>query len=97
MTRSPYQRKSGTAALCYGDSDLDEHPYTVEMGDEVEFLGEGQFGPATHLGEITAIQPRKRLARVRYLDETDWKVNGDPKVKVATVAVSALTLIRRVM
>lgn len=83
--------------LFYGDSDLDDHPYEIEIGDEVEFVGDGQFGPATHTGEITSIQPKKRAVKVSYLDETDWKVNGDPKKKVAVVSVEALTLVRRVM
>jgi hypothetical protein len=83
--------------LYYGDSDKDEDPYAVEIGDEVEFQGDGTFGPATHCGEITAIQPRKRTARVSYLDETDWNKAGEPKRKSATVAVSALELVRRVM
>ena len=83
--------------LFYGDSDLDDHPYEIEIGDEVEFLGEGQFGPATHLGEIRAIQPKKRTAKVTYLDETDWTSSGDPRRKTAVVATAALTLIRRVM
>lgn len=83
--------------LHYGDSGEDEHPYEIEIGDEVEFVGDGQWGPATHLGEITGIQPRKCRVRVSYLDETDWKVNGEPKRKSATVAVDRLTLVRRVM
>ncbi len=85
-----------TAQLFYGDSDLDEHPYAVEIGDEVEFEGDGAFGPATHLGEITAIQTKKRSVRVGYLDETDWNKMGEPKRKAATVPVSALCLVRRV-
>lgn len=96
MTRSALPTKPKTA-LCYGDSAADEAPYEIEIGDEVEFGGDGQFGPATHTGEIMAIYPRKQAARVAYLDETDWKVNGDPKRKVSTVAVTDLVLIRRVM
>jgi hypothetical protein len=84
------------ASFFYGDSGGDEHPYEIEIGDEVEFTGDGQFGPATHLGEITAIQPKKKSARVVYLDETDWNKAGEPRRKVATVAMGALTLIRRV-
>lgn len=96
MTRrsAPHKPK---AVICYGDTDLDDHPYEVEIGDEVEFVGEGQFGPATHTGEITSIQPRKRAARVAYLDETDWKADGSPKRKVASVSVADLVLVRRVM
>ena len=96
MIRSTPPRKPKTV-LCYGESDLDEHPYEIEIGDEVEFVGEGQFVPATHTGEITAIAPRKRTVRVTYLDETDWKRDGEPKRKVATVPVANLVLIRRVM
>lgn len=85
-----------TVTLFYGESDLDEDPYAVEIGDEVEFQGEGTWGPATHRGEVTAIQPRKRTVRVTYLDETDWNKAGQPKRKFATVPVAALELIRRV-
>ncbi len=82
--------------LYYGESDLDEHPYEIEIGDEVEFEGDGSYGPATHTGEITAVQPKKRTVRVSYLDETDWNKLGEPKRKAATVPVAGLTLIRRV-
>jgi hypothetical protein len=85
------------STLYYGESDLVEHPYEVEIGDEVEFEGDGSFGRATHTGEITAIQPRKRTVRVSYLDETDWNKLGEPKRKAATVPVASLTLIRRAM
>jgi hypothetical protein len=83
--------------LFYGDSEKDEDPYEIMIGDEVEFVGDGSYGPATHLGEITAIQPKKRTVRVSYLDETDWNKEGDPKRKSATVAAADLCLIRRVM
>jgi hypothetical protein len=85
------------AVLFYGDSEKDEAPYEIEIGDEVEFVGDGSYGPATHLGEITAIQPKKRTVRVTYLDETDWNKLGDPKRKSTTVVTSDLCLIRRVM
>ena len=97
MTRTPALPKKPKASLFYGDSELDENPYEIEIGDEVEFLGDGQFGAATHLGEITAIQPVKRTVRVSYLDQTDWNKAGEPKRKAATVPVSDLTLVRRVM
>lgn len=97
MTRAAKLPSKPKTCLFYGDSDLDEHPYEIEIGDEVEFIGDGQFGPATHQGEITAIQPMKRTARVSYLDETDWTKTGEPKRRAATVPVSDLTLIRRVM
>ncbi|MBN2631585.1 MAG: hypothetical protein JXR75_13725 [Rhodobacteraceae bacterium] len=80
----------------YGDSGSDESPYEIEIGDEVEFVGDGSYGPATHLGEITAIQTKNKTAKVVYLDETDWNKTGDPKRKVAFVPLSGLTLIRRV-
>lgn len=80
----------------YGDSEMDEQPYQIEIGDEVEFEGDGQFGRAMHRGEITAIQPKKRSAKVAYLDETDWNKAGEPRRKVALVPLSALVLIRRV-
>lgn len=81
----------------YAGTEDDEHPYEIEIGDEVEFQGDGQFGPAIHLGEITAIQARKQTARVSYLDETDWTKDGEPKRKTAFVALTELVLIRRVM
>lgn len=97
MTRRAALPHKPKTCLFYGGSELDEHPYEVEIGDEVEFEGDGQFGRATHLGEITAIQPSKQTARVQYLDETDWTKDGEPKRKAATVPVADLTLIRRVM
>jgi hypothetical protein len=97
MTRTAKPPSKPKAILFYGESEMDEHPYEIELGDEVEFLGDGQFGPATHLGEITAIQSRNRTARVSYLDETDWTKDGEPKKKAATVPVADLTLVRRVM
>ena len=96
MTRAALPRKPKTT-LCYGDSDRDEHPYEVELGDQVEFR-HMMTGPLTHCGEITAVYPRKREVRVRYQDEDDWtRKTAEPKVKVATVPVSCVELIRRVM
>jgi hypothetical protein len=83
-------------AFFYGDSGEDEFPYEIEIGDEVEFEGESTFGRLTMLGEITAIQPKKRTAKVVYLDGGDWNKAGEPKRKVAFVPLTALTLIRRV-
>ena len=92
MTRVPLPHKPKTS-IFYADDEV----YEVEIGDEVEFQGEGQFGPATHLGEVTAIYPRLRTAKVVYLDETDWKKDGEPKRKVTTVPVADLILIMRAM
>lgn len=86
-------------ALAYAESVDEEHPegWLIEIGDEVEWLGEGSYGPATHQGSITAIQPRNKTVRVAYQDETDWTVKGEPKKKTATVPAASLTLIARAM
>lgn len=96
MSRTSLPWKPRTA-LYYGDSARDEHPYEVELGDEVEFQ-HMLTGPCTHGGVITAIYPRKEQVRIRYEDQNDWtRKTAEPKVKVATVPVSCVELIRRVM
>lgn len=92
MTRARLYNQPKTDLFYEGDED-----YRVEIGDEVEFLGDGQFGPATHAGEITAIYSRKASVKVAYRDETDWTVAGEQKRKVATVPAKILCLIARVM
>jgi hypothetical protein len=93
MTRLPALPHQPKTSIFYAGDEM----YDVQIGDEVEFLGDGQFGPATYTGEITAIQSKNRTVRVRYLDETDWTKDGEPKQKAATVPVAELTLIMRSM
>lgn len=85
--------------LVYPESIDEDHPegMAVEIGDEVEFTVDGDWGNETNEGEITAILPKKGAAKVVYLDGHDVTKAGEPRRKVILAAISGLTLIARSM